>query len=241
MIKLVDNFLISVPKVYDEGEVNGVKLLHANYYVDKEIDRYTRKIRKGIVYSAPFAYSDNNHDPIDPGLPPPRTFIGHDKINEKIQEGLKWDISYYNPSANESFQYVTRAQYGERMTAKDGDEVYFHPSVTEPENFYGLDGENELYICQVHELIFCKGIPQGFYVIVEPHIEDRETSGIIMDSEDQDKLLEGTVKYAHPDSFLKVGQFIYFVEHANYEMIIDGQRCYAMLESEVVLLKNAVS
>lgn len=230
--RLKDRFIIAVSNVWDEG--GDFKHLNAAHYIDKERDRYERKIRQGVVFRAPSSYSEANCMPIDIGTPPPRLYVSHDDIQQKVNEGYK-DLKYlrYHPGMLESFPYLSFADYGRRITAKDGDSIYFHPSVTEPENLLGTYQDKELYLAGVHELISVGTVPQGFYILVEPHAEERERSGLLLNVDEQDKLLEGTVKYS---SSIAPGTIVNFQQDSNWEFIIEGQRLYAMLEENIIFV-----
>lgn len=251
MIRLLDQFLIAVPNIWDEGDVAGVKTLNPAIFIDKERDRYERKVLKGIVYSAPIGYSEEPHMPVDPGIPNHKLFVGHDAIHGMINQGYRWGNEKYHPGAKERFEYLTRGDYGRLITAKAGDDIYFHPSVTEEENYHGDIEGYKLYRAQVHELIavvshlpwgdkfsgahLTSVMPQGFYTLIEPHAEDKEAGGLILSSEDSDRALEGTVRYAREGSIVKPGEFVYFKEGADWALMIEDQRLFAMLEEDILL------
>ena len=237
MIRLLDQFLIAVPQVFDEGNVGGLKYLNAAHYVDKERDRYERKIRKGIIYKRPMGFTNENHMPIDLGMPPYRLYISHYDIQKQVNQGTNWANEKYHPGLKEDYDYLTRADYGKLISAQDGDEVYFHPSVTEPENFFAIIDGQEIYRAQVHEIIFAAGKTQGFHVMVEPHIKDSTQAGLQISIDDEHKLLEGTVKYCRENGPVAAGEFVYFQADSEWEFEINGEKLFVMLE-ENLLMKN---
>lgn len=233
MIQLLDHFLISVPNIFSEG--GDFKHLNAAHYIDQERDRYERKLRQGIVYSAPIGYRQINHNPIDPGIPNHKLFIGHDAINRMAQIGHDWGNEKYHPGTKEHFKYESTAAYGARITVEQGDEIYFHPSVTEPANYFAEDGDNLLYKAQVHELI-CSGVsPQGFWLLVEPIIKEKMVGDIALSIDDEDEERIGIVKYANSKSSLKTGEHVTFQEGCDWNFEVHGQRLYAMLEENILL------
>jgi len=133
----------------------------------------------------------------------------------------------------ERYNYLTYADYGKRITAKDGDQIYFHPSVTEPENLLGTHGDKELYLASPHDMIAVGIVPQGFYILIEPHLEERERDGFLLDVDVKDRLLEGIVKYS---SSIPTGTRVNFQQDSNWEFIIEGQRLYAMLEENIIFV-----
>lgn len=241
MIHLFDHFIIKVDSVYDErpAESGLIKINHA-FYIEKERDRFERKLLCGTVQAVPFGYSTGNYMPVDCGVPPYKLYIGHDAIQRQVNMGYKdWEDfqNYYHPGLKESFDFLSMEHYGRMIDAKVGEKVYFHPSVTEEENYmspgvYRANGDK--LICVVGDTIR----PQAGYVLVEPHFDTQmEESGFIIRAESEVKLLEGTVRYARPGSDLVEGDFILHMEDANWEIIIEGVKYYAMKEDEVFLKK----
>lgn len=230
-IQLLDCFLIAVPRVYDEGD-GPIKHTNVAYFIEKERDRYERKIRKGTIYQVPVGFSEEKHDPIDEGIPNYKRFIGHDAIQQKINEGYKWGNETYHPGAKEGWNYVSREDYGRLITAKIGDQVYFHPSVTEPENYITEINGQEIYRAQVHELISVGNATQGFYILVQPIDEVNET-GLSLDP--KDKMLEGRVRYCRDGSPVKPGDYVFFQEGSDWVFEVNEERLFAMLEENILM------
>lgn len=236
MIRLLNYFIIALDNIWDEGDVDGLIYMNANHYIDQERDRFERKVKKGIIYNAPIGYSNDKFMPIDPGAPNPKIFIGHDGIQLQVNQGYEWSNAQYNPSTCPGYKYLTRGDYAKMLTGKKGDEVYFHPRVTEPENFLKEENGLQLYRADVTDLILIGDIPQGGWLLVKPHLEDNERDGMVISLEDQDKMLEGTVKYCRAGSGLNVGDEVIFQEDANWDFMIGDERLYAMMEEDVFLV-----
>lgn len=237
MIQLLDHFIIALPKVFDEGsDPGGLKRINTAYFIEKERDRYTRKVMKGTIYSVPVVYRELNHMPIDPGLPNHKLFIGHDAIQKKVNEGYGWTNHQYHPGAREGFDYITVADYGRMITAKKGDEIYFHPSVTESENELGEADGLLLYRAMVTELIAVGTVPQGGHVLVEPLAKANYSGEIVLSVDGEDKLLEGIVKFSRDGSGVSPGDHVCFQEDSNWDFFIGGVRYFAMLEENLLMI-----
>jgi hypothetical protein len=231
---IYDQILIRVDNVYDVETESGMALINEAYFIDKERDRYERKIRYGIIESVPLEYSEKKHMPIDPGYPNPRLYTSHDDIQEKVNVGYEWGNAQYSPAAKEGLDYKTIRDYGLLMDLRVGDKVYFHPSVTEADN----SQEEGIYRAQVHEIVSTVRdgvvIAQGEHLLVQPHTdEELVVVDMVLTMESQDKLLEGTVVYG--GQAVGPGDVICFEEDSNWEFVIEGIRYFAMIEENVFL------
>lgn len=240
MIYLFDHFVIQVDSVYDQrpGETGLEKINHA-WYIEKERDRYERKLRFGTIIAAPMGYSETDYMPVDIGTPAYKLFIGHDAIQKQVNMGYKeWEKSenYYHPGTVEKFKFLSMQHYGRMIDAKVGEKVYFHPSVTEEENKLS---ENT-YLAIADKLICVvdgENIRvQAGYMLVEPHMDSvLEESGFIVKLQEEAKMLEGTVRHIRAGASLKDGDSILFMEDANYEFEVEGINFYAMKEDEALM------
>lgn len=234
MVRLLDHFVIGVKAVWDTG-TSGIKKMNPAFFVDKERDRYERKLTSGVILATPLVYREIPHMPIDPGIPTPRRYVSHDDIQAMVMQGYPWGQDQYNPSTNENvFSYVTVADYGRMIDVKVGNQVYFHPSVTEEDNYLGEHGDVALFKAAVTEIVFSEGIPQGGYVILKPVPVSQASLITSLDPEDAEKL--GTVAYARSGSEFTLGMFVMFVDNANWEFWIGDERYYAMREDEIILI-----
>lgn len=242
MIERFDFHTIRINSIYDDGLSEGglIKLNSAWYRTEKELDRYERKSLSGVIESVPIGYTDKDFMPIDPGYPNPRIFIGHDIIQAKINKGFDWGNDKYHAGLLDAIQWEKLAEYGNKIDAKVGERVYFHPAVTESENLL----EEGVYRAAVHEIIAIveedgNMRPQGGYVLVYPKMDNTTQSetGIIFRSEGEATMLEGTVAFARLGADVVQGDEILFQIEANYIIVIDGVEYYAMREDEVFMKK----
>lgn len=247
--RLIDLHIIRIDSIWDDRPVEGIVPMNAAYWtVDKEMDRYERKLLQGTVEAIPMGYSETQYNPLDSGLPPARLFVGHDAIQLQRNYGRKdWGREKYHPGLKERYEYMTVSEYGAMIDLKVGERVYFHPSVTEPENRL----EDKLYLATVDQLIcgvdikeeiiydnssrFVRIRPQGGFVLVEPVMDTQlESSGIIIKQEAEAVLLEGIVRHTRPGSGLEEGERIYYLENADWALKIEGVIYYAMREEEII-------
>lgn len=234
---LIDHLIISIPDLWNEDP--DFLTLNPAHYFDKERDRYERKVVHGIIHQVPRGYSETRHMPIDPGFPPPKKYISHDDIQQRVNIG--WDNKFYHPGAYEGWNWITRADYGRLITAKVGDECYFHPSVTELENYLGEVDGKKLYRCQVHELIMAAGVPQGGYVLIKPILKDKQQEGIVLSVDDEDQAQRGIVRYARPGGPVAAGEVVLFQKDADWNYWIGDERLYAMQEEDVFMVLDQIS
>ena len=52
MVILLDHFVIAVKAVWDEGS-GGIRKMNPAFFIDKERDRYERKLTSGIILNKP--------------------------------------------------------------------------------------------------------------------------------------------------------------------------------------------
>jgi len=239
MIQLFDYHLIKIDSVYDQRptETGLIRLNAAWYREEKELDRYERKLLTGTIAQVPIGYTETNFMPIDPGIPNPKIFIGHDIINNQRNIGYDWSNAQYHPGEKEMIDFETIAEWGAKIDARLGEKCYFHPSVTEAENFV----EEGLYRCAVHELICVirdgRPVPQGGYVLIKPIVDEQLESetGLITKLEGENDLAYGTVAYSSGD--IKEGEKVIFLEYSDWKLNIEGEELFAMREEEVLGLE----
>lgn len=238
MVEFFDKHIIKVESVYD-GRPTDTGILRLNtawYRTEKELDRYERKLLQGTIVGVPLGYSEKGYMPIDPGIPNPKIFIGHDAIQKIINSGdTTWSNAKYHPGLTEKIDFETIADYGFKIDAKIGEKVYFHPSVTESENVYG---ENE-YLASVDQIICVirEGtiVPQGGFVLVEPVIDEtlESSTGLITGLESEPVPLEGIVRHVRDGIDIQKGDRILYQDAADWEVTIEGIKYYAMKEDEI--------
>ena len=251
MVRMTERFdyhIIEVDKLYDDRptETGLIRLNTAWYRVEQELDRYERKLLSGIVHAVPIGYSEKNFMPIDPGYPNPRIFVGHDAIQQQRNLGYDWGNEKYNAGLKDKIEFMSVADYGRLIDAKVGEKVYFHPSVTEPENFIEEKDGKMYYYAPVDQIICTvteKGIRmQGGYVLVEPHMEEEmaliSETGLIVKTEVEAKMLEGTIRHVRDGIDLKAGDEILFQESSDWVFNVEGTDYYALREDEIWLRKT---
>jgi len=231
---LHDHYLISVPKVFDDLETEtGLIGRNTHWYIDQERDRYARKVRKGIVIAKPEIFSEGNYLPIDPGTPPPRIYRGHDQIQQDFNGGVKNLPSYY-PGTRETFDFISLADIARLVDVQVGEEVYFHPNVTEPENMH-TEG---VYKALPDQLICVGTRMQGGWVLVDPIEESNVTDGFITAIDAGTKLLEGIMRHIRNRPDLKPGDHVFFQEDSNWEYEVEGTVYFAMKEENIWMKLN---
>lgn len=229
---LTDYFLISIPKVFDDLQTDTGLIGRNNvWYIDKERDRYSRKIRNGKVVALPMGYSDGNYSPIDPGVPNHRIYLGHDAIQASVNMGR--NPKAYYPGSKEQIDFKSLADIGALVDVQIGEMVYFHPNVTEPDNVHQeLEGET-IYRC-LPDVLICVGTRmQAGWVLVEPHAAESVVDGFIVSVEPVSKMLEGTVAHIRDREHLKAGDHVYFQLDSNWEYEVDGNVYFAMRDENV--------
>jgi len=226
---LHDYYLISVPKVFDELETEtGLIGRNTAWYIDEERDRYERKVRKGIVIAKPEVFSEGLYQPIDPGVPNGTVYIGHDQIQEARNAGRK-NLPKYNPSTKENIDYISLSDIARLVDAQVGEEVYFHPNVTEPENLH-TEG---VYKALPDQLICVGTRMQAGWVLVAPIAEEVTLDGFITSIDAGTKLLEGIIRNIRNRPDLKPGDHVFFQEDSNWGYEVDGKVYFAMKEENI--------
>lgn len=233
---LHDHYLISVPKVFDDLESEtGLIGRNTVWYIDEERDRYERKVRKGIVISKPEVFSEGLYQPVDPGVPNGTVYIGHDVIQEASNAGRK-QLPKYNPSTKETIDFISLADIARLVDVKVGEEVYFHPNVTEEENKH-----SEGVYKALPDALICVGTRmQGGWVLVEPIAEESIVDGFMVSVEKGKKLLEGIVRHIRNRPDLNPGDHVFFQEDSNWEYEVEGTVYFAMKEENIWMKLNEI-
>jgi len=228
---LHDHYLISVPKVFDDLESEtGIIGRNIHWYIDEERDRYSRKVRKGVVIAKPTSFSEGLYQPIDPGVPNGTVYIGHDQIQEARNMG-RGNLPKYNPSTKETIDYISLADIARLVDVEVGEEVYFHPNVTEPDNLHA----EGVYKALPDQLICVGHRMQAGWVLVEPVAEDVTSDGFITSVDAGTKLLQGIVRHIRNKPDLKPGDHVFFQEDSNWEYEVEGVTYFAMKEENIWL------
>lgn len=247
-----DYHIIAIDRIYDDRPTaTGIIPLNTAWYrEEKELERYERKLLEGVIVATPEGYSEKNYMPIDPGIPNHKIYISHDAIQLQRNMGrTDWGNEKYHPGMKEQIDFMTIADYGAMIDAQVGEKVYFHPAVTESENFLEEKDGKRLYLAAVDQIIcvVADGVirPQGGYVLVEPHMETTDAlisaTGLIIKQEVEAKLLEGTVRYAREGADVESGDDILYQKDADWVVTIEGVKYYAMREEECWMRVKQIS
>lgn len=230
---LYDHYLIRVDNVFDDLKQGNLIGRNNAWYIEQERDRYERKVRKGLIVAKPTAYTNTNYQPIDPGVPNHRIYVGHDMLQHMALQGRKSESIKYYPSTKEQIDFISLADIGELVDAEVGEIVYFHPNVTEPENLHEEHERYSIYKALPDALICVGTRMQGGWVLVEPHEDVTVKDGLILSAEPMHKMLEGTVRHIRMRPDLQAGDHIYFQENSDWEYEVNGMRYYAMKEENI--------
>lgn len=229
-----DHYLISVPEVFDDLRTEtGLIGRNVHWYIDAERDRYARKIRKGIVIAKPTSFSEELYQPIDPGVPNHRMYMSHDAIQEMANAGRKQLPAYY-PTCRERIDFISLADIARLVDVEVGEEVYFHPNVTETENLHS----EGIYKALPDALISVGTRMQAGWVYVEPIMEETVADGLIKSIDAESKLLEGIVRHIRLRPDLHTGDHVCFQHDSNWEYEVGGVTYFAMREENIWMKVN---
>ncbi len=229
-----DHYLISVPEVFDDLRTEtGLIGRNVHWYIDAERDRYARKIRKGIVIAKPTSFSEGLYQPIDPGVPNHRMYMSHDAIQEMANAGRKQLPAYY-PTCRERIDFISLADIARLVDVEVGEEVYFHPNVTEPENLHS----EGIYKALPDALISVGTRMQAGWVYVEPIMEETVADGLIKSIDAESKLLEGIVRHIRLRPDLRAGDHVCFQHDSNWEYEVNRVTYFAMREENIWMKVN---
>jgi len=242
MIFLEDYFIVRPDSFYAEKKTaTGLETLNTAWIMRGDRDENEFKCLKGTIIASPIGYSLNRYSPIDRGLPNHRLFISHDRLQYRENTGANIEKTPYHPGMMLDFKYLSFQDYAQRVTAKKGDQVYFHPHVTEQENLFP-DGT---YKVRVDQLICTLDpiCPQGQYVLIQPVMESEDEitmGGFQIKIEAQVKALQGIVRYTN-NGMVSAGDHVIFEEASDWEVDIEGEKFYVMqMENLLMKLKPAV-
>ena len=254
-----DYYIIRIDKRYEDTSKSG-KVISVNTSTFRDTQdapeqrddaHYRHKRLYGTIVSVPLNFTDERVDFIDPGLPNPGIYVGHDLIMNMRKQGLK-TVPSYNPSSQDNFERVSRLEYSKLMSVELGDKVYFSYMVTEPDN--QLDDKGLLYKVLLTD-IYCvvrrkrssidsryrtEIIMQGGWILAEPNMESWEEiktpSGVYRKSSPEAKYLEATVRHVRSRDGLKPGDKIFYEIASNVPIEVEGKTYFCMREDEVMCL-----
>lgn len=238
MVTIVHDFyIVELEQIWDVERTKSKIITLNDAHIDsraKNDDWERNKFKRiyGTLIRAPRGFSGQRINPVETGSPQPRIYIGHDLIQEKINEGFDWNNRNYHPGMLDNFQFTTTEDYGNLVDAKEGERVFVNPMALEPDHFIGTgEGGKPHFKVRVDDILGA-GSPvrgQGGWVWVYPEKETWEElttdSGIITKSSLGYKKLRGK---------LSTGESIYFQTNSEWPFMVDGVEMYCT-ESENVL------
>lgn len=236
-----DYIIIKLDRLFDVQEVGGLLTLNDAYVQPGERDRNVYKRIHGVVTSLPRGYTDSKIDPIDPGVPNHRIYVGHDVIQERVNEGYPWARdTHYHPGTTESFEFKTIEDVSRYISVRVNDKVYVHPNTMEEENaLWKKDGEY-YFRARIDEILCVvrdgELISQGQHVLLKPHMETEAEiiqGGLQIKPHAEAKPQQGFVVCAR-EEFCAKGVLVFFIADADWLITIEGQPMYVMKEEEIM-------
>jgi co-chaperonin GroES (HSP10) len=244
MTPFEDYITFTIEKRYEDKSKSGIITINEAWIDPEESDRFVLKRIFGTVVSIPKSFSDTKVTAIDPGLPTPKAFVGHEWINDKVNRGYKNHSNKdYYPSTFEGYEFITLKDISKLCDIQIGDVVYFDEKVTEPENLLGVKDGKELFKARIDE-IFCAVrnnviIMQGGWVLVEPDMETWDDittkSGIITKIKPEATPLKGAIRHVRePHPFMRKDQNIIYKTDADWTLKVQGKEYYVIQENDIL-------
>lgn len=255
---LRDYYLVLVDQVFESGLTpSGVITSNSAAIHEWQEDRGEFKKRYGTVIALPASFSEGHVMMVDPGLPAPRKFVGHEYIMAMRKGGyMNRDRSNYYPSTFEKYEEVTCAEVAQKVDVKVGEKIYFDEKATEEERFMGMHEGKRMYSIRVNEILCVirevkpfpgmkkqkRIIMQGGWVLLKPNMEAWEdieiplTNGQVLygKAAPGNRPLQGFVKSVNHRTDLKAGDLVYFLKDADAPITIEGEEYTCMWEDEVI-------
>lgn len=258
---LRDFYLVKVDSLWESRETKS-GLITSNTAIhstnEETEDRGAHKRRYGKVIELPLELSDNEHLLIDPGMPQPRRYVGHEWIQQQNLIGQRGYRDHENPAKKyypgtfEQYETTKFSDLAPLMDAKVGDRVYFEHNSTDVERYMGTYEDGHLFSIRVDEILcvvkkspiflnherFVKSTiyPQGGWVFVRINFESWEDitmpSGIIMKKAPEALPLQGKVVAAQKKDL--IDKNILFEREADAPITIDGDELTCMQGSDIL-------
>lgn len=241
-MQIIHDFIIlELDRLFDVREEGGLITLNEAYVQHGERDRNIYKRISGIVTSLPRGYSDLKIDPVDPGVPNYKIYVGHDVIQERVNEGYKWDReNYYYPGSTESYEFRSMQDVDPHVDVRIGDTVYVHPNQLEEENALWKKDGKYYFRVRVDEILCAvrdgQIIAQGQHVLVKPNMEkesDLIQGGLQIKPQAEAKPLQGFIFSCRPE-FCIPGVLVFFIEDSEWLITIEGIPVYVMKEEQIM-------
>jgi hypothetical protein len=239
---IFDYIILELDRIFDVKEVSGLLSLNESYVDGEQRDRNIYKRIYGTVISIPRGYTDTKIEPIDPGVPNPKIYVGHDLIQSRVNEGYDWKAeTHYYPTAVESYEFKTVADVGQYIDVRVGDKVYVHPNSLDEENALWKKDDKYYFRVRVDEILCAvrdgELVAQGQRVLLKPHMENQSEimqRGLQIKPNVEAKPLQGFVLCARPE-FCAVGVLVFFVSDADWLITIEGTEVYCLKEEEIMV------
>lgn len=262
---LRDFYLVWVDQIWESKETkSGLITSNTNFIAKQNAseeveDRGEFKRRYGYVMEVPASFSDNDVEMIDPGLPTPRRYVGHDWLQMMRIAGYRGyrehetPFTKYYPSTFERYETIKMSDIGKMVDAKVGDLVYFDHKSTDVERYMGPFKEGHLFSIQVNEImcvvkesaIFAgynkykerRIFPQGGWVFVKLNMESWEDitlpgTDIVIKCAPEALPLQGKVVAAQNKKL--EGKNVLFERDADAPITIGEQELTVMPESDIL-------
>lgn len=197
---LHDYFIVTIDQQYETSALPSGIIPVSGAWVDPEDENSNKHKRVyGKVITCPETFSDTVCSLVDPGLPPPEPFVGHDMIQARVNQGYGFEsLPKYYPSTFDKFGQITFADIAKKVNVKINDRIYFDHNAINPDNLLGMHQGKEMYKIRVDQ-IYCSVVRilenvdwvswidviqmQGGWALVQPDMETWEDittpSGII--------------------------------------------------------------
>jgi co-chaperonin GroES (HSP10) len=262
---LNDFYLVLVDQVYESSTTkSGIITSNTAIINHEQEDRGEFKRRYGRVLEVPMCFSDTVVEAVDPGNPPPRTYVGHEHIKRMRDAGYRagtrqYDHRVYYPGTFEKYDVVTCKDIAKRVDVNKGDIVYFREISTDVERHMGPYQGGQMFAVRVDEIhavvkeaaVFegynaykkRKIFPQGGWVFVQLNMETWEditipipgqAQGIIAKVAPEALPLQGKVLHAQRKQL--EGKNVIFHRDADAPITVDGKEMTVMVEDDILAI-----
>lgn len=258
-----DYYLVLVAQLFESRTTPAGIITMNTAIVNPETEERTEhKRRYGTVLEIPANFTDADVSMVDPGLPSPRRYVGHEWIEMMRQAGYSqglrpYDQAVYYPSTFEKYDTITCADIAKQVDVKKGDKIYFTENATEEDRFMGKYNGGLMYAIRVDEIqavvremkIFTGMKPQkriymqGGWVLVENDMETWEEISIpipgqpiplVVKAAPEHKPLRGWVREVAKRPDLKVGDHIVYERDADAPCVVEGKELVIMKDEDIL-------
>lgn len=260
-----DYYLVLIDQLFESYTTpSGLISMNTAVVNSETEERSEHKRRYGTVLEVPLTFTDAHVSIVDPGMPHPRRFVGHEWIEMMRQAGYRQGVRAYNerayyPSTFEKYDEITCRDVARGVDVKKGDKVYFSENATEEDRFMGPYKGGLMYSVRVDEIqavvregnVFQgysglkqkKILMQGGWVLVRLDMESWEEISIpipgqavplVVKSAPEAKPLRGWVEEVAPRPDLKRGDHIVFERDADAPCMVEGKELVIMKDEDIL-------